>query len=198
MERIRSHLSFANVAAGLALLFSMTGGAIAATGGFSSGGKLQACVNEEGTLKLLKAGRKCKKGQKALSWNQTGPAGATGAKGATGATGAAGAPGAAGSNGQNGASAPGTTLWAKVDVTGQLIAGSGVTATKLSGTATFVDFDRDLTKCALVASQQGQSTAVYVSFVELFNGSTNRVIVQAAGSGPTQVASAISLEAICP
>jgi hypothetical protein len=54
----------------------MSGGAIAATGGFSSGGKLQACVNEEGGLKLLKAGKKCKKGQKTVAWDQTGPAGA--------------------------------------------------------------------------------------------------------------------------
>jgi hypothetical protein len=36
MERIRRHLGFANVAAGLALLFSMSGGAIAATGGFTA------------------------------------------------------------------------------------------------------------------------------------------------------------------
>ena len=44
MERITRHLSYANVAATLALVFAMSGGAIAATGGFSGGGKLQACA----------------------------------------------------------------------------------------------------------------------------------------------------------
>ena len=102
MERIRRHLSFANVAAGLALLFSMTGGAFAATGGFSSGGTLKACANEEGRLKLLKSGEHCRRGQKSISWSQIGPAGAKGATGASGAAGAggpSGAPGAAGADG---------------------------------------------------------------------------------------------------
>ena len=63
MERIRRHLSYANVAATLALVFAMTGGAIAATGGFSSSGKLQACVGSGGTLKLLKSGQRCHHGQ---------------------------------------------------------------------------------------------------------------------------------------
>jgi hypothetical protein len=90
---MRRHVSYANVAATLALVFAMSGGAIAATGGFSSGGKLQACVNGEGGLKLLKAGKHCKKGQKTVAWSMTGPAGA---KGATGASGAAGATGAVG------------------------------------------------------------------------------------------------------
>jgi hypothetical protein len=80
----------------------MSGGAIAATGGFTSNGKLQACVNEEGTLKLLKAGKKCKRGQKTVAWSQTGPAGANGATGASGVNGANGAAGAAGTAGRNG------------------------------------------------------------------------------------------------
>jgi hypothetical protein len=87
MERITGHLSYANVAATLALVLAMSGGAIAATGGFSSGGALRACVNEEGHLKLLEAGKHCGKGKKTVSWNQTGPKGATGAIGAAGANG---------------------------------------------------------------------------------------------------------------
>jgi len=105
MKRIRAHLTYANATATLALLFALSGGAIAATGGFSSGGKLQACVNEEGGLKLLKAGKHCKRGQKTVAWNVTGPAGATGsagAKGAQGAAGAAGAPGKEGAKGSDG------------------------------------------------------------------------------------------------
>lgn len=75
MEAIGRHLSYANVAATLALVFAMSGGAIAASGGFSSAGKLQACVNSEGGLRLLKSGKHCGRGQKTVAWNQAGPAG---------------------------------------------------------------------------------------------------------------------------
>jgi hypothetical protein len=108
MKRIWRHVSYANVAATLALVLAMSGGAIAATGGFSSGGTLRACANEEGAIRLLKPGKKCKKGQTAVAWNQTGPAGAPGAKGASGANGAAGAQGAQG--GQGGQGPQGTAL----------------------------------------------------------------------------------------
>lgn len=87
MERIRRHLSYANVAATLALVFAMTGGAIAATGGFSSGGKLQACVGSGGTLKLLKSGQRCHHRQQKVVWNQTGPQGPAGPSGLAGQSG---------------------------------------------------------------------------------------------------------------
>ncbi len=103
MEQIRRHFSYANVMATIAVLFAMTGGAVAATGGFSSGGTLRACANEEGAIRLLKAGKHCQKGQKSVSWNETGPAGPKGATGAPGAPGAAGSTGAAGTAGSQGA-----------------------------------------------------------------------------------------------
>jgi hypothetical protein len=92
MGRVSRHLSYANVAATLALVFAMTGGAIAATGGFTSNGKLQACVNGGGGLTLLKAGKKCKRGQKTIAWNQKGPAGPKGAPGTSGIAALNGAP----------------------------------------------------------------------------------------------------------
>lgn len=61
MKRITKHVSYANVAATLAVVLAMSGGAIAATGGFTNGGAFRACVNQEGGLKLLKSGKKCKK-----------------------------------------------------------------------------------------------------------------------------------------
>ncbi|HXD55525.1 MAG TPA: hypothetical protein VN618_12270 [Solirubrobacteraceae bacterium] len=88
MKGLKRHLSYANVAATLALVFAMTGGAIAATGGFTSGGKLQACVGSGGTLKLLKSGRRCHPGQQRVSWSQTGPRGPAGPSGLAGQTGA--------------------------------------------------------------------------------------------------------------
>lgn len=89
-ERIRQHLSYANVIATLALVFAMSGGAIAATGAFTAASSsIQACVGANGVVKIL-TGKKCKHGQKAVSWNQQGPAGARGPAGAQGSVGTAG------------------------------------------------------------------------------------------------------------
>jgi hypothetical protein len=162
MERIRRHIGYANVAATLALVFAMTGGAVAATGGFSSDGKLQACVNEEGTLKLLKAGKHCKKGQKSVSWNQTGPAGARGANGVTG-VGVPGASGAAGPKGETGEGSP--TLWAKVDATGNLLAGHGAKSAAFGNPEYEVTFDRNVTGCGIVATQNLGARAAFASEV---------------------------------
>lgn len=102
MERMKRHLTYANVAATLALVLAMSGGAVAATGGFSSGGTLRACANEEGAIRLLKPGKHCGKGQKSVSWNQTGPAGARGSVGPAGAAGVAGPTGPGGAKGAEG------------------------------------------------------------------------------------------------
>jgi hypothetical protein len=96
MRRITRHLSYANVAATLALVFAMSGGAIAATGGFTSASSpIKACVGANGVLKVL-SGKKCRGAQKAVTWSRQGPAGP---RWATGATGAAGASGSVGLNG---------------------------------------------------------------------------------------------------
>jgi hypothetical protein len=105
MEWVRQHFSYANVVATLALVFAMSGGAIAATGGFTSASSsIKACVGGNGILKVL-TGKKCKSGQKAVSWNQQGPAGAQGPAGPQGATGPTGPTGTAGLNGEPGPSA---------------------------------------------------------------------------------------------
>jgi hypothetical protein len=88
-----------NVIGVLALFVALGGTGYAASGGFSQGGALRACVNEEGRLKLVESGKRCHKGQKSVSWSQTGPKGANGAPGANGAAGAAGATGAQGPQG---------------------------------------------------------------------------------------------------
>jgi hypothetical protein len=97
MERIRTHLCYANIMATIAVVFAMTGGAIAATGGLSSSSSIKACAASNGVLKL-QTGKKCKKGQKAVAWNQQGVAGP---KGATGPSGIAGLNGAAVPNATN-------------------------------------------------------------------------------------------------
>jgi hypothetical protein len=93
MERIRQHLSYSNVVATLALVFAMSGGAIAATGGFATApSSIKACVGAHGVLKIL-TGKKCKSGQKTVTWNKQGPAGARGATGTSGTAGLNGNPG---------------------------------------------------------------------------------------------------------
>ena len=181
----------------LALFIALGGVGYAATGGFSSGGTLRACVGSNGVLKL--ASKKCAKGQKAVSWNQTGPAGVPGVKGVAGAPGSNGAAGATGAAGQNGADAQGTTEWARVDESGNLIAGRGVTATSVSGTAMIVTFDRDVSKCALLATQNTGASTVYISFVDLVPATNNRVDIQPAfGNSGTPVTAGVSVQAICP
>jgi hypothetical protein len=157
MDGIGRHLNYANVAATLALVLAMSGGAIAATGGFSSGGKLQACVSEAGVLRLLKAGQKCKKGQMEIGWNQIGPEGpkgAPGAAGAAGTAGAAGAPGGKGVEGPKGTSAESAYVkCASIESPGQLRSAHGVVAaTSVGGKHYAVAFDSDITNCAIVAT----------------------------------------------
>jgi Collagen triple helix repeat (20 copies) len=87
-QRLRKHISPATVLAFVALVFALTGGAFAATGG-GSGSPSRATT----LATAAKAKPKAK----------TGPRGPAGPRGATGATGAAGPAGAAGPTGPAGA-----------------------------------------------------------------------------------------------
>lgn len=53
---------------------------------------IYACAKKNGTARVYTKKPKCKKGEKLLSWNTTGPAGKNGANGANGSNGAAGQP----------------------------------------------------------------------------------------------------------
>jgi len=88
-----------NAIALLALFLALGGVGYAASGGFSSGGQLRACVRGNGSLTLLKPGKKCKKGQTAVAWNQLGRQGPKGLSGSPGGKGPAGTQGAAGAAG---------------------------------------------------------------------------------------------------
>lgn len=67
-------------------------------------GQVDACYRvkgkAKGAMRVVPAGKKCKKGERKLAWSVTGP---PGAQGATGAQGGQGAQGSSGSNGTNGA-----------------------------------------------------------------------------------------------
>jgi hypothetical protein len=99
---LRRHLSYANVAATLALVFAVTGGALAAGsngGGVSGGGSAKAGAS----VRAVAGSKKSKKGSApAGKPGPRGPAGATGPAGPSGSTGPAGATGPVGASGTNG------------------------------------------------------------------------------------------------
>jgi hypothetical protein len=101
---LRRQLSYSNVAATMALVFALTGGAFAATSHSGGGSPVRATAS-------VSHATVAKKKSKAPARGPAGPRGATGAAGAPGATGPAGPTGpagAAGAKGENGASgAPG-------------------------------------------------------------------------------------------
>jgi Collagen triple helix repeat (20 copies) len=122
---IRKHLSYANVAATLALVFAVTGGAFAATGhggGASAGGSPASTAtggaaggrtSNRGALAVASAakskGKTGPRGPKGPA-GKTGATGATGPAGATGATGPAGPAGGTGPAGAGGESVSSTEL----------------------------------------------------------------------------------------
>lgn len=99
MSKLRSGLTYANVIATFALFLALGGGALAATGLIGSDGKIRGCVGKTGQLTVQKPGKKCSKGDRALSWNQTGPRGLQGLSGTPGQPGAPGQPGKDGKDG---------------------------------------------------------------------------------------------------
>ncbi|HEV7483932.1 MAG TPA: hypothetical protein VGO13_12620 [Solirubrobacterales bacterium] len=74
-------------------------------------GQVSACYRvkgkAKGAMRVVSAGKKCKKGERKLAWSVTGPPGAQGATGAQGGQGAQGSPGSNGTNGAAGAPATG-------------------------------------------------------------------------------------------
>lgn len=81
-----------NALGALALFVALGGTGYAATGGFTAASNsIKACAGSNGVLKL-QTGKKCKRGQKAVSWNQQSVSGAKGATGPSGIAGLNGAP----------------------------------------------------------------------------------------------------------
>ena len=107
---IRRHLSYANVASTLALVFAMGGGAYAALSPVHNG-VIHTCYRtSNGTLRVVRAGARCGRRERALAFNQRGPVGARGATGAKGDTGKTGATGKTGRTGAAGRSVTSATL----------------------------------------------------------------------------------------
>jgi hypothetical protein len=190
-----------NALGALALFVALGGVSYAASGGFTSGGELQACASESGTLTLLKSGKHCKHGQKQVTWNQTGPQGQPGAKGATGSPGAAGAAGAIGATGPKGSTGesgqPSNVMWAKINTSGEVVNGEGVSDDELTGAGTYkVSFDQDVSQCAVVATEnEGTSNEHFVSLVEQQGG--NKALVVLINNSGGNVTGGFSIIAVC-
>lgn len=104
IRRAARHLTYSNVLATIAIFAAMGGGAYAVTAIPARGGVAYACFQKKsGSLRVVKQGKRCKRRERAISWNVRGPAGPQGAKGDAGSQGPSGSPGSAGAIGGTGA-----------------------------------------------------------------------------------------------
>jgi len=83
-RKLRSRLTYANVAATGALVFAMSGFAVASIPG--PGGVVKGCYSKStGSLRVIDSKKGCsKKHERTLSWNQQGPRGLQGIQGGQG------------------------------------------------------------------------------------------------------------------
>src|SRR5436190_15700602 len=90
LNRLRVNVTYANVMATVAVVLALGGGAYVALGKIpDSSGVIHACYKKKkGSLRVVNR-PKCKKRERRLAWNQTGPRGAKGRKGDKGAPGPA-------------------------------------------------------------------------------------------------------------
>ncbi|HEY6759835.1 MAG TPA: hypothetical protein VI318_10105 [Baekduia sp.] len=101
---VRARLTFANVAAALALFVALGGTSLAAVTRESGSKVLHGCVSQrDGRLRIVSRPSRCDKRERPISFNRDGQRGAAGKAGTAGAAGARGAAGAAGPAGQTGA-----------------------------------------------------------------------------------------------
>jgi hypothetical protein len=165
---MRRRLTYANVAATLALVFSMSGGALAARHYLIT------------TTKQIKPSVLKKLRGKA---GAAGPQGPQGAAGATGATGPAGA--------------SATSLWAVVDKTGALLRGSHVVSAKPVAGGYEVAFDRDVSKCSYAATLGATSAEVGEVGAGPRKESANGVFIYTASSAGAEEAHGFNLVVFC-
>jgi hypothetical protein len=88
LPRLRARATYANVGVTAALVLGATGWALAATP--SSSKVLHGCYGKRTGILRVVSGTKCRKGEKAISWNQKGPQGLQGRQGPMGNPGPAG------------------------------------------------------------------------------------------------------------
>jgi hypothetical protein len=115
VQIMRRHISYANVASTLALVLAMAGGAYAALAPVRNG-VVHTCYRKSGgALRVVSAGARCTRHERALAFDQRGPVGGRGPRGTagpqgpTGKTAVTGKTGAAGKTGATGKTGAGVT-----------------------------------------------------------------------------------------
>jgi hypothetical protein len=83
LARFRPRITFANVVSSLALFVALGGAALATSKYVGSDGKINGCIQHQGTLRVVKAGKSCNKGEQSLQWNQRGTRATPGGTAAT-------------------------------------------------------------------------------------------------------------------
>jgi Collagen triple helix repeat (20 copies) len=150
MKKIRTRLTYANVAASLALFIALASGTAYAANelGKESIGTKQLAKEAVTPAKLSKSSKKALKGAR-------GPKGATGARGATGQKGSTGMQGARGPEGRQGSAGPrglpgenATNLWVAVNIEEGAERGKGVEIAEPIATGKWlVTFERNVSTC---------------------------------------------------
>jgi hypothetical protein len=127
------------------LALAVTGFTVAFAGS-GSDGTLSACAaKKSGTLRLVKAGKKCHKTEQKVTWNQQGVPGPPGVQGVPGIQGIQGI--------QGPPNAPAVKLWAAVQANGALARGLGVVSTVQITTGLYeVTFNQNVSACGFIAS----------------------------------------------
>jgi hypothetical protein len=189
MHRLRTRLTYANAMATIAVFIALGGGAYAAVSSIPGpDGVIHGCyAKRRGNLRLVPAGRRCARSERAIAFTETGPPGLRGSRGATGAKGTAGAKGATGLKGEQGPAGPGASTFSTtlaqpgeatlailsngVTIKGScqantvslsLLTTSGLTSLQLSGS----DFSGGALNAADVAGSAGSTVSgpTYVDF----------------------------------
>jgi hypothetical protein len=80
----RTHLTYANVMATVAVFLALGGGALAAKSVFRTDGQIHGCVGKKGQLTVIKAVKACGAGKTPIAWNQQGLRGFSGGVGPKG------------------------------------------------------------------------------------------------------------------
>jgi hypothetical protein len=182
---MRRHLNYANVVATFALVFAMSGGALAAKHYLINSTK----QIKPSVLKQLK-----------------GNAGKTGPAGPGGPAGPAGVAGPQGPKGETGAAA--TTLWAVVESNGTLVRhGTGVSESKEIGTPGEYEvvFNQNVSQCAYTATlgstSDGSAPAGEIGVASraegLFKAKIDAVYIQTYNSTGTTTAEPFHLAVFC-
>jgi hypothetical protein len=109
MRLVQRHISYANVASTLALVFAMGGGAYAALAPVDNGVIYTCYGRSNGALRVVGRTTRCRRRERALAFDQRGPRGPVGLQGARGSLGPAGPTGKTGATGRTGKTGAGGT-----------------------------------------------------------------------------------------